>query len=404
MNKKISLVTLGLSLSSIVLLTGAMVISQPKYTLKNIVGKQSSLGDVTIFSQEQRGIYSTNNVILSKDKYQVNKNIKQNPDLYKYSKEFNENRELFKGYVYDTDFIYSDENSIGYIEYIDEHYGESDITLSTTIKNKNLDTEEISEFRIEIPNSLKPENNNQHKQLVTKYNGEVYIILLGEQESNPDTKKTGKDELEYFVEISKIDFNNKEAKYINKINLKIDDKSKYRVVPHNPFVIDNRVYFYLEDQDGLKNNYYLAYYDIENDKFDYIDNKINLELPLESYQQNVEGEKLNLLSYISNKNKMDLSLYTIDLTTGNVVANNEQYSIKKSNKNMDINKFRIIDNKIYILSNLSNVDNMNSRFNRECTDNVMVLDKTSKSTLYIGEYRQGDEFTSNSYILKNDEL
>ena len=34
MNKKISLVTLGLSLSSIVILTGAMVISQPKYTLK----------------------------------------------------------------------------------------------------------------------------------------------------------------------------------------------------------------------------------------------------------------------------------------------------------------------------------------------------------------------------------
>ena len=33
MNKKISLVTLGLSLSSIVILTGAMVISQPIYTL-----------------------------------------------------------------------------------------------------------------------------------------------------------------------------------------------------------------------------------------------------------------------------------------------------------------------------------------------------------------------------------
>ena len=40
-------------------------------------------------------------------------------------------------YVYDTDFIYSDKNSMGYIEYIDQHYGESDITLSTTIKDKN---------------------------------------------------------------------------------------------------------------------------------------------------------------------------------------------------------------------------------------------------------------------------
>ena len=75
MNKRLSLVTLGLSLSSIVILTGAMTISQPKYALKNIFGKQSSLGDVTIFSQEKRGIYSTNNVILSKDGYKFNRNV-----------------------------------------------------------------------------------------------------------------------------------------------------------------------------------------------------------------------------------------------------------------------------------------------------------------------------------------
>ena len=401
MNKKISLVTLGLSLSSIVILTGAMVISQPKYTLKNIVGKQSSLGDVVVYSQENRGIYSNNNLILSKDEYKFNRNVKQNPDLYKYSKEFNKNRDLFQGYVYDTDFIYSDKNSMGYIEYIDQHYGESDITLSTTIKDKNLDTGEISEFRIDIPNSLKPENNNSHKAIVTKYDGEVYIILLGEQESNSDIKKTGKYELEYFVEISKVDFNNKEAKYINKINLKVDDKSKYRVVYNNPFVI---VYFYLENQDTLENNYYLAYYDMENNKFDYIDNKINLELPLESYQQNVEGEKLNLLSDTENKSKVDLSLYTIDLTTGKIVINNEQYSIKKLNKNMCLNTFRIIDNKIYILSKTSNADNMNSRLDGEYTDNVIVLDKNSKSTLYIGEYMQGEAYRSESYILKNNEL
>ena len=404
MNKKISLVTLGLSLSSIVILTGAMVISQPKYTLKNIVGKQSSLGDVVVYSQEKRGIYSTNNLILSKDEYKFNRNVKQNPDLYKYSKEFNKNRDLFQGYVYDTDFIYSDKNSMGYIEYIDQHYGESDITLSTTIKDKNLDTGEISEFRIDIPNSLKPEYNYGRKELVTKYKDEVYIVLLEEQESNPDRKKTRKDELEDFVEISKVDFNNKEAKSVNKINLKVDDKSKYRLVYNNPFVIDNRIYFYLENQDKLENSYYLAYYDMENNKFDYIDNKINLELPLESYQQNVEGEKLNLLSDTENKSKVDLSLYTIDLTTGKIVINNEQYSIKKLNKNMCLNTFRIIDNKIYILSKTSNADNMNSRLDGEYTDNVIVLDKNSKSTLYIGEYMQGEAYRSESYILKNNEL
>lgn len=401
MNKRLSLVTLGLSLSSIVILTGAMTISQPKYELKNIFGKQSSLGDVTIFSQEKRGIYSTNNVILSKDGYKFNRNVKQNPYLDKYSKDFNENREIFQGNIYGTDYLYSDENSIGYIEDVIDNYGEPDITLSTTIKDKNLNTGEVSQFKIEIPNNLKSENNNNHKELVTKYNGEVYIVLLGEQESNPDRKKTRKDELENFVEISKVDFSNKEAKSVNKINLKIDDKSKYRIVYNNPFVIDNRVYFYLESQDKLENSYYLAYYDMENNKFDYIDNKINLELPLELYQQNVEGEKLNLLSNTDNKNKMDLSLYTIDLAIGKVITNNEQYSIKKLNKNMVINTFRVIDNKIYILSKAYDSDNMHLR---DYTGNVIVLDKTSKSTLYIGEYRQGDEFASDSYILKNDEL
>lgn len=127
MNKRLSLVTLGLSLSSIVILTGAMTISQPKYTLKNIFGKQSSLGDVTIFSQEKRGIYSTNNVILSKDGYKFNRNVKQNPYLDKYSKDFNENREIFQGNVFGTDYLYSDENSIGYIEYVNDNYVEPDI-------------------------------------------------------------------------------------------------------------------------------------------------------------------------------------------------------------------------------------------------------------------------------------
>ena len=355
-------------------------------------------------AKRRGGIYSTNNLILSKDEYKFNRNVKQNPDLYKYSKEFNKNRDLFPGYIHDTGSIYSDENSIGYIEYIDEQYGETDITLSTSIKDKNLDTGEITQFKIEIPNSLKSENNNNHKGLVTKYNGEVYIALLGEQENNPDRKKTRKDELEDFVEISKVDFNNKEAKSVNKINLKVDDKSKYRLVYNNPFVIDNRVYFYLENQNTLENNYYLAYYDMENNKFDYIDNKINLELPLESYQQNVEGEKLNLLSDTENKSKVDLSLYTIDLTTGKIVINNEQYSIKKLNKNMCLNTLRIIDNKIYILSKTSNADNMNSRLDGEYTDNVIVLDKNSKSTLYIGEYMQGEAYRSESYILKNNEL
>ena len=154
MSKKLSIITLGISLSSIVILTGAMIVSQPKYKLKNIVGKQSSLGDVVVFSQDNRGIYSKNNLILSKDNYEFNKNVKQNPEIYKYSKILNVNRDLFIYSIYDINRIYSDENSVGYIDYINDLHTESDVKLLTTIKEKNIKTDEIVEFEIEIPSSF----------------------------------------------------------------------------------------------------------------------------------------------------------------------------------------------------------------------------------------------------------
>ncbi len=405
MNRKLSLITLGISLSSMLVLVGAMVVSQPKYTLKNIVGKQSSLGDVIIYSQDQTGIYSSNSIMLSKDEYKFSKNIKQNPETYKYVNGINENRDMFKGYIYDTDFIYSDENSIGYMDYVIDNYGEFDITLSTTIHEKNLKTDEIEEFQINISNNLKSENNINHKELITKYNNEVYIALLGTQQNTPDRKKGEKDELEDFVEISKVDFNNGEAKIVNKVNLKIDDDSKYRIIYHNPFTIENKIYFFLEKQDKLENSYYLAYYDIHKNKFDYIDNKITLEYPLDTYQINIEGTKLNLLTSISNKNNVDLNLFTFDLESKEIIINNEEYSINKLNNQTDVYSFRVIDNKIYLLVDSCKTYNSDVRRDmREFAKNIVVLDKSSKTTLYIGEYRQGDEFTSNSYILKSDEL
>ena len=262
MSKKLSIITLGISLSSIVILTGAMIVSQPKYKLKNIVGKQSSLGDVVVFSQDNRGIYSRNNLILSKDNYEFNKNVKQNPEIYKYSKILNENRDLFTYGIYDINRIYSDENSVGYLEYINDLHTESNVKLLTTINEKNINTGKTIEFEIEIPNSLKPQNNINYNPLVTKYEDNVYIALIGEQENSPNIKKGEKDELEDYVEISKVDFNAREAKPVNKINMKIDKDTKYRVVNYNSFTVDNRIYFFMKNKEQSKNIYYLAYYDI----------------------------------------------------------------------------------------------------------------------------------------------
>ena len=350
MSKKLSIITLGISLSSIVILTGAMIVSQPKYKLKNIVGKQSSLGDVVVFSQDNRGIYSKNNLILSKDNYEFNKNVKQNPEIYKYSKILNANRDLFTYSIYDINRIYSDENSVGYIDYINDLHTESDVKLLTTIKEKNIKTDEIVEFEIEIPSSFKSQSNINYIPLVTKYKDNVYIALIGEQENIPDIKKGEKEELEDYIQISKVDFNTKEVKSVNKINMKIDKDTKYRVVNYNSFTVDNRIYFFMKNKEQSKNIYYLAYYDIENNKFDYINNKINLNLPLDQYLLDIEGEMLNLLTYSVEKDKVNLNLTSINLDSEKLIFNNEKYSINKLNKEINISDFRVIDNKIYILA------------------------------------------------------
>src|SRR5699024_4504271 len=144
--------------------------------------------------QDNRGIYSKNNLILSKDNYEFNKNVKQNPEIYKYSKILNVNRDLFIYSIYDINRIYSDENSVGYIDYINDLHTESDVKLLTTIKEKNIKTDEIVEFEIEIPSSFKSQSNINYIPLVTKYKDNVYIALIGEQENIPDIKKGEKEE------------------------------------------------------------------------------------------------------------------------------------------------------------------------------------------------------------------
>ena len=141
---------------------------------------------------------------------------------------------------------------------------ESDVKLLTTIKEKNIKTDEIVEFEIEIPSSFKSQSNINYNPLVTKYKDNVYIALIGEQENIPDIKKGEKEELEDYIQISKVDFNTKEVKSVNKINMKIDKDTKYRVVNYNSFTVDNRIYFFMKNKEQSKNIYYLAYYDIEN--------------------------------------------------------------------------------------------------------------------------------------------
>ena len=180
---------------------------------KIIIDRIFSIQDrlLSLFNNNSDVIYDITNFDIKNGKNlkiidEKNIDIKKSENIVTTALVFNKNRDLFQGYVYDTDFIYSDKNSMGYIEYIDEQYGETDITLSTSIKDKNLDTGEITQFKIEIPNSLKSENEVLKKQLDEKDKqiSELHKLIENSQILLKEEQKKSEQQLylaEHFEEV-----------------------------------------------------------------------------------------------------------------------------------------------------------------------------------------------------------
>lgn len=407
MNKKISIITLGLTVLSMLFIFVDMIISNPKDNIKDIKGNRKELENINILYQEREGIYNTKEIKISDDNIEVKRNAKTWTTVEEVNETIINNRDIFDSGYYIRSAYY-DENDIGYIYNTGQDYdNDGNDRFEFQIVNKNLKSKKIDKFNKKISfKGGKDRDYSNITSIATKYNDEIYLGTLYTEEIS---KKLSKNSNEYSKEnnlifnIYKLNLDKQELEKVDE--LKIPSKIVLRAGIH--FINDNKIYFRLDEDLNTETKAKLVYYDLKEKKF----NKLETDLSLkntedgDSQTYSVDDDKLNILTNKGNKNKTIFYISTIDLKTGKVINNNKEYKIDRINKNSYVIKSRVIDGKIVIILNANKTENAGVPIkDREISDNIIILDEKSKDILYMGQYRTDQRNYDNIHILKDNEL
>ncbi|MBO3446400.1 hypothetical protein [Clostridium sp. CCUG 7971] len=406
MKKNLSKITLGVVLSSFILIGIIIASNDTNMKIEDVKGNKSELGDVSIISQEGKGLYNTKETVLSKDGFKVKKIAKGLPGVSKYSKNVVENRNLFNS-VHDSNLIYEDKESIGYLGYIStDYYASEGAKFNTKITDKNLKTNKITEFDIDIINSSEEYDNARECCLVIKYKNEIYLAIGITNDINYDKNGNIIDNRNSSISIYKIGLENQKAQLFDEIKIKENVDISNGV----SFVNNNKIYFMAQTYKD-SGEQYLVYYDLENNKFDYIKDPVKIKEKNNSNDNDtaysIDDNKLNIIYNDSTTDKKSTIIHqcSVDLEKEKVIENDKVYKIDKINENSQIRGFRVLDNKIYLVLNSYKEEKGISYISQsELSYNIVVLDEKTKKVLYIGQSKQEESHSATNYIVKNEEL
>ena len=412
MNKKLSITILGLAVFSFILVLLGVIINQPKHELVDIKGDRNEIGDVLFISQTQNGLYGNVQTITSKDKFTVKKNSKSIYNLSENTKVKDEHKEMFKN-VHQDNQRYCSEENIGYIEDMGINYtGTGDANLSFKIVNKNLRSGNVEEYDLNLPKSFDGESNFSYGLTVGIKNEDIYILSSVSEDVEYSAKGNITGSGDVAIDIYKFNLNKKE---IDKVGEFVQKKKDSEIIISNNqicFEYEDKLYSTIETypNDKKKNGeVYLIYYDMEKNKFEYIEGPIINNKDIESIdtdtiQYSIENGKL----YLLNKNDKDESYtniiqYTIDLKN-NKIDKNKEYKVEKLNEMSHIESFRVINKKLYLCMGSYKAIRGEYSGDEDLKNTIVVVDEKNGNTLYMGEYIEGKPEDSSNFILKNNEI
>lgn len=412
MDKKLSITILGLAVFSFILVLLGVIINQPKHELVDIKGDRNEIGDVLFISQTQNGLYGNVQTITSKDKFTVKKNSKSIYNLSENTKVKDEHKEMFKN-VHQDNQRYCSEENIGYIEDRGINYtGTGDANLSFKIVNKNLRSGNVEEYDLNLPKSFDGESNFSYGLTVGIKNEDIYILSSVSEDVEYSAKGNITGSGDVAIDIYKFNLNKKE---IDKVGEFVQKKKDSEIIISNNqicFEYEDKLYSTIETypNDKKKNGeVYLIYYDMEKNKFEYmegpiINNKDIESIDTDTIQYSIENGKL----YLLNKNDKDESYtniiqYTIDLKN-NKIDKNKEYKVEKLNEMSHIESFRVINKKLYLCMGSYKEIRGEYSGDEDLKNTIVVVDEKNGNTLYMGEYIEEKPEDSTNFILKNNEI
>ena len=413
MRKKISVSVLVIVIASLMVIGVGGSLNNSKKDLIDIKGEKENLGDVLFLQQSRVDLYKNIQTFVSKDGFKVEeyKNIKNFKS--KLSKTINSNKDLFKNNLPDKNSVYTSNNNIGFLEEHRMDYGKNGEVLNDfIIHNKNLKTNEITNYVFSMPDEFKSESNFHQWFTVDIKEDYVYILYSAADNVEYDRGGNVKNIGNSYLNLYTFNLNTQEVK--KKDSYQISNKNEEKIIVDGSigFKDNDRLYTFIKKVDlnnEEKSNYYLVYYDINSNKFNTI-NKPVIEDYNESYLSenityDVEGDFLYLLqNTVENGEGTVLKLSTINLKTNEVIDIDKKYRVDSIYDNFNIKNFRIIDNKMYMCINSWKDNDRNDGKNDIVKDSILVIDEKNGQVLYQGEYLENIPGYKTELIITKDEL
>lgn len=413
MRKKISVSVLVIVIASLMVIGVGGSLNNSKKDLIDIKGEKENLGDVLFLQQSRVDLYKNIQTFVSKDGFKTEeyKNIKNFKS--KLSKTINSNKDLFKNNLPDKNSVYTSNNNIGFLEEHRMDYGKNgEVLHDLIIHNKNLKTNEITNYVFSIPDEFKSESNFHQWFTVDIKEDYVYILYSAADNVEYDRGGNVKNIGNSYLNLYTFNLNTQEVK--KKDSYKVSNKNEEKIIVDGSigFKDNDRLYTFIKKVDlnnEEKSNYYLVYYDINSNKFNTI-NKPVIEDYNESYLSenityDVEGDFLYLLqNTVENGEGTVLKLSTINLKTNEVIDIDKKYRVDSIYDNFNIKNFRIIDNKMYMCINSWKDNDRNRGKNDIMKDSILVVDEKNGQVLYQGEYLENIPGYKTELIITKDEL
>ena len=407
MDKRISKIFLIIvSLAMILIIFSLSFITKDKIDIEDISGDRSALGDMNIVYQKRKGMYETDNIIISKDKEKIEKNVKGGITSFTISKENIDNRELLQT-SNDKSNICETDDEITNVSLLNTYspYSGDEMTVYIDIKDKK--SSKIKNYEITIDDTINVNGDSVYKALPMRDNDNIYLAIIssvyddsekGENKSQDSEQDMYK---QTYLSLFKLNLSSQQSKCIL---TKSYDPNEMYTNGDVGFVKDNVTYFvtHIKDEVSKEINTCLFGFNIITKEI----NIINLGVGNQNITNySIDGNEVLLSCDVDPISKRVKTL-VVDLDNKKTISTNEIDAKSKDDYNRYILEMRRHNDKTYLIMCDYKEDDYVDRGNGspDIDYYIYVINEKNNEILYTGKIKEKIMYNIAFGIVKDEEL
>ncbi|WP_434798589.1 hypothetical protein [Terrisporobacter vanillatitrophus] len=407
MDKRISRIFLiTVSLAMILIIFSLSFITKDKIDIEDISGDRSVLGDMNIVYQKRKGTYETDNIIISKDKEKIKKNVKEGVTNFSISKENIDNRELLQ-ISNDKSNICETDDEITNVSLLSTYspYNGNEMIVYIDIKDKK--SSKIKNYEIKIDDTINVSGDSIYQALPMRDKDNIYLAIISsvyddnEQDENKLQNNEGDIYKQTYLSLFKLNLSTQQSR---SILTKSYDPNEMYTNGEVGFVKDNVAYFITHIKDEITKEINTCLFG-----FNIITKEINI-INLGVGNQNItnyyiDDNEVLLCCEVDQTSKIVKTL-VVDLYNKKTISTNEIDVKSKGGYNRYILQTRRDNDKTYLVM-CDYKDDDHVYYGNGSPDMdyyIYVINEKNNEILYTGKIKEKIMYNIAFGIVKDEEL